>query len=94
METFKPGWMLVKSDSPDSNILVTAAKKDGSFAIHLQNISANEKIIRVENLPATHWSWICSKEGSYYHILSPPTINNGSLEVTLPANSFNTFTGK
>jgi hypothetical protein len=94
MESFKPGWILVNSDSPDNNILVTAAKKDGTFVIHLQNISATEKTIRIENIPTTTWAWICSKEGSYYQTLSPPVIKNGALEVTLPANSLNTFTGK
>ena len=93
METFKSRTVVVESSSPNSEVLVTAGKRQGKYIIHLQNVSNLEIKVQIKDIPVQKFDCISTLPQSYYLTNNVLSVTNGQLSFVLPANSLHTLSG-
>lgn len=91
MESLKSGTVVVESSSPNSEVLVTAGKREGKYIILLQNTSSMEVKVQIKELLVQSFAWISSDGQSYYKQNNALTVSGKVLSLTMQPNSLHTL---
>ncbi len=87
-----PGAEVLATASSHSDVLLTAFRKDGAYALHIANLTA-ARIATVTGLPPEilNWRAVLTTETQGFEEQPPLTTSNGSLALSLPPRSLLTL---